>query len=150
MNLSPHFTIAELTFSETAVRAGREIVPDEKQLENLRHLCVNVLEPLREDLGVPIVVTSGLRPEWLNIIVGGSKTSDHMSGLAADIRAIGLSPMQVCQRASELSLPTRQIILEFGRWCHISAAPINTVPRHEVLTAKLVSGRTVYYPGLVA
>jgi zinc D-Ala-D-Ala carboxypeptidase len=150
VNLSPHFSLAELTFSETAIRAGREISPDETIIANLRNLCVSVLEPLREALGAPIVISSGYRPEWLNIIVGGSKTSDHMSGRAADIRAIGLAPIQVCRKACELELPTNQVILEFGRWCHISVAPINAVPRGDVLTAKSIKGQTTYYPGLVA
>jgi zinc D-Ala-D-Ala carboxypeptidase len=150
MNLSPHFTLAELTFSETAARAGRAIVADEDAIANLTSLCVDVLEPLREAIGAPIVISSGLRPEWLNIIVGGSKTSDHMSGRAADIRAIGFTPMEVCEIAASMNLPTNQVILEFGRWCHISVAPRETLPRREVLTAKSINGKTVYYPGLVA
>lgn len=147
MNLAPNFTLKEFLFSETAARMGRDVVPDEGVIANLEYLCKAVLEPLRTALGVPIVISSGYRPAWLNRAIGGSLTSEHMSGRAADIRALGLTPRQVCQRATELDLPTNQIILEFDRWCHISVALSD--PKKQVLTAKFVEGRTVYYPGLV-
>lgn len=150
MNLSPNFTLEELLFSETAIRMGRPVVPNETVVANLEHLCFKVLEPLRAELGVPIIVSSGYRPLWLNRAIGGSDTSEHPDGRAADIRAIGRTPMQVCKIATEMNLPTNQVILEFNRWCHISVAPIGAAGRREVLTAKSVNGKTVYYPGLVA
>jgi zinc D-Ala-D-Ala carboxypeptidase len=150
VNLSPNFTLAELTFSETAIRMGRDVVPDEAVIANLQYLCETVLEPLRAELGTAIVVSSGYRPDWLNRAIGGSATSEHMSGRAADIRAINRTPLQVCRVASTMNLPTNQLILEFGRWCHISVAPMGEQGRRQVLTAKIINGKAVYYPGLVA
>ena len=85
ISLSPHFTLKELTASQTAKEHGIANVPSEQEIENLRALCVHTLEPLREALGLPIVVTSGYRTKALNDkLAHSSKCSQHMNGEAAD------------------------------------------------------------------
>lgn len=85
--LSENFTVEELTHSDTAERLGIDNTPDLDSLENLQFLVDNVLQPLRDMYGRPIVVNSGYRSPKLNKAVGGSKTSQHMTGQAADITA---------------------------------------------------------------
>lgn len=113
----------------------------------LRRLCQLVLEPLRVKLARPVVITSGYRSPALNRAIGGSPTSHHMQGRAADLIVPGITPLAVCQAASQLKLPCVQIIHEFGRWTHLSVAISNE--RTQLLTAKLNQGKTVYEPGLV-
>ena len=83
--LTPHFTLQEMTESLTAKKHGIANVPPPEAVENLRRLCTHTLEPLREKLGLPIIITSGYRTKELNdIIVHASRKSQHMSGQAAD------------------------------------------------------------------
>lgn len=88
INLSKHFTLDELTKSATAIRLGIDNIPNETELKNLQDLVDNILEPLRHHYGRPIIITSGFRCEKLNKAVGGSKTSQHRFGQAADIRSV--------------------------------------------------------------
>lgn len=81
-----HFTLSEFTRSETAKKNGIENVPSEAQIRNIECLCALILDPLRECIGHPVYITSGFRVPRLNRIVGGSATSAHMDGLAADFR----------------------------------------------------------------
>ena len=79
--LSPHFTLEEMTVTKT----GLKNVPNVSQINHLRMLCVNILEPLRERIGQPIHVNSAFRSSLVNKAVGGVATSQHLSGDAADI-----------------------------------------------------------------
>ena len=82
---TPHFTLQEMTESRTAKKHGIANVPPPEAVENLRRLCTHTLEPLREKLGLPIIITSGYRTKALNdIIVHASRKSQHMTGQAAD------------------------------------------------------------------
>jgi len=82
---SPHFTLRELCESRTAEEHGIQNVPSEQEVENLRRLCQGTLEPLREALGLPIIITSGFRNRELNdILAHYSNRSQHMAGQAAD------------------------------------------------------------------
>jgi hypothetical protein len=152
MNLSAHFELAEFCTSQTAARLGRVIEPTASDVRNLRRLCVTVLEPLRLDLGRPIVISSGLRPEWLNIMIGGSSSSAHLDGRAADILVPGLTPLEVCQRVGALRLPVDQCIHEFPPqgWTHVGISVDGEAPRKQFLTARALTGRTVYEPGVHA
>ena len=85
LKLSKHFKLSEFTRSATAKKRGINNDPPEHVVENLRNLCNEVLEPLRDHFGVPIVITSGYRSALLNSLVGGSKNSQHKYGEAADI-----------------------------------------------------------------
>ena len=83
--LSPHFSLKEMTDSQTAVRYGIANVPSEQEIENLRRLCQGTLEPLREALQLPVVITSGFRTKVLNDkLAHSSERSQHMQGQAAD------------------------------------------------------------------
>jgi zinc D-Ala-D-Ala carboxypeptidase len=155
VKLSEHFWLHEFTSSQTAARMGREIVPTPEELANLTKLCVTLLEPVRVKLGRPITITSGLRPLWLNTAIGGSKTSAHMKGFAADIKVVGMSPAVFCKWFKN-NYETEgwvfdQCILEFpenGGWTHlgISAEP----SRYQFLTATAnQNGATQYWPGLI-
>lgn len=87
--LTPHFKLREFTKSATAMKQGIANVPPHEAVENLRRLCTHTLEPLREKLGLPVIITSGFRTKALNdIIVHASRKSQHMSGQAADFYAV--------------------------------------------------------------
>lgn len=118
--LSPHFTLEELTFSQTATRLGIDNTPPEWIIENLRRLA-NQLEKVRSLCGNrPVFVTSGYRSPELNKAVGGSKYSQHMDGYAADIVIPGLTPYEVCTKIRDSNIDFDQLIHEFGRWTHFS------------------------------
>lgn len=88
--LTPHFKLREFTESATAMKHGIDNRPTPEVVENLRRLCTHTLEPLREKLGLPIIITSGYRTKELNeIIVHASRKSQHMSGQAADFWVSG-------------------------------------------------------------
>ena len=90
--LTPHFTLQEMTESLTAKKHGIANVPPPEAVENLRKLCIGTLEPLREKLQQPVVITSGYRCQQLNeIIVHASRKSQHMSGQAADFYVKGIA-----------------------------------------------------------
>ena len=83
--LSPHFSLSEFTKSATARSHGIKNEPAAEHVENLRALCVHTLEPLREALGLPVVITSGFRTRELNsLLAHSSDRSQHMLGQAAD------------------------------------------------------------------
>lgn len=150
--LSSHFSLAEFCTSQTAARMGRIIEPTQDDIRNLTRLCVTVLEPLRIDLRLPIHISSGLRPPWLNQAIGGSNTSAHMDGRAADIEVPGMTPLEVCQRVIALGLPIDQVIHEMPPtgWCHVGIERHGELARNMTLTARVLFGKTVYERGLNA
>ena len=143
--LSKHFTLDELTKSATAMRLGIDNIPNETELENLQKLVDNILEPLRVHYGRPIIITSGFRCEKLNKAVGGSSTSQHRFGQAADIRSVSdkrEDNKELFQMIMEMKLPFDQLIDEFDYdWVHVSFSNRN---RRQVLHAKKINGKTVY------
>ena len=85
ISLSPHFSLSEFTKSSTAMKHGIKNTPPQEAVDNLKALCVHTLEPLREALGLPIIITSGYRTKQLNhLLVNHSVKSQHMNGQAAD------------------------------------------------------------------
>jgi len=154
MNLTANFSLHELTKSETALRMGFDNTPDEETTENLRLLCEKVLQPVRDHYGKGVKVNSGYRSPESNAAVGGSKTSDHCKGMAADIEIPGVANADLAQWIMD-NLDYTQLILEFytpgipdSGWVHISYDP-NRLTKQE-LTATKVAGKTQYLPGLVA
>lgn len=147
--LSRSFWLREFLWSDMAARMGKQVVPTEQQINDLRRLCTELLQPIRDELGKPIVITSGLRPVWLNVMVGGSKTSEHIDGRAADFKVVGMTPYEVTKHVSQMRLPFQQLISEFNRWTHISIAPAGIKPRRDVKTARVEAGRTVYEVGVL-
>ena len=146
MKLSKDFTLDEFLISQTAERHGIDMTPGDEIIQNLSELVHVLLQPLRDFLGVPIVISSGYRPEALNKLIGGSPTSAHCNGRAADFRAFGFTPLEVCTEAKKALKLYDQNIHEFGRWTHLAIAKH---PRMQDLTAFLnEEGRTTYVLGL--
>lgn len=151
MKLSKNFSLHELTKSETAVRRGIDNTPSLTVIDNLQALVDNVLQPVRDKLG-PVVITSGYRSPQLNTAIGGSPTSDHCLGMAADCEVLGMDNKQFARWVEE-NLKFTQLILEFyteglpdSGWVHISYDPKDL--KCQVLTAKKVNGKTVYSKGI--
>lgn len=117
-----YFTIKELSFSLTAAKLNIVNVPDSFIKENLTALVDNVLDPLRDAFGHPISVTSGYRSDRLNIAVGGSPTSQHLLGQAADISAGSKQGNKdLFKLIQSLDLPFDQLIDEHNySWIHVS------------------------------
>jgi zinc D-Ala-D-Ala carboxypeptidase len=147
MQLSKHFTLDEFTFSQTAVRNGLDNTPSPAVIANLQNLCNNLLEPLRERVGL-IRITSGYRSSLVNSRVGGAANSQHLYGEAADIIVPGMSVYDVaCLVRDEFNYD--QVIQEFGRWTHVSLRMVPSQNRKMPLTAMLKNGRTVYVGGIL-
>ena len=120
MNLSPHFTLEELTDSQTAVRRGIDNTPSPAVLASLKRTALG-LEDVRARLGVPILISSGYRSPALNAAIGGATGSQHMAGQAADFTAPQFgSPRAVVDALADSAVQYDQLIVEFGRWVHIS------------------------------
>jgi putative chitinase len=117
MNLSPSFTLEELTHTD-----HREFdnTPNDAEMANLVRLA-NFLEQVKEVLGgKPIIVNSAFRSAEVNHAVGSSDKSQHRRGCAADIRVPGMTPDQVVSAIIDSGLPYDQVIREFDRWTHVS------------------------------
>jgi hypothetical protein len=131
MNITPHFTLDELTFTD-----HREFdnEPDYDETENLLRLA-NLLEQVKSVLGgVPIMVNSAFRCKEVNDAVGSKDTSQHRLGCAADIRVPGMTPDEVVKAIIAAGLPFDQLIREFDRWTHISVPNVESAkPRGQVL-----------------
>jgi len=154
MNLTTNFTLNELTQSETALRKGLNNAPTQDVISALQLLAINVLQPVREHYNKGVKVNSGYRSPEVNASVGGSKTSDHCKGQAADIEIPGVANAELAQYIKD-ELQFTQLILEFytpgvpdSGWVHVSYDPANL--KKQTLTAVKQDGKTVYLPGLVA
>jgi len=137
MMLSAHFSLEELTASEVAVRAGIGNAPPPELMSNLVPLAES-LELVRTALvNNAVHVTSGYRSPRLNQMVGGSKHSMHLQGLAADILCPAFGPpLEVCRAIARSKVPADEIIHEFGQWCHVAFPPPGQLARHELLTIR--------------
>ena len=155
MNLTQNFTLSEMTKSETALRFGMANDPSETEIENLRTLCENVLQKVRDYYGMWVKVNSGYRHPLVNSKVNGSTMSDHCKGFAADIEIPGIPNADLAQWIKD-NCEFRQLILEFytpggppdSGWVHVSYNPADN--KKQVLTAYKKDGKTVYEPGLIA
>ena len=119
MNLSQHFTLEEMTYSEAALRHGWSNYPDPQSLENLKRTCA-LLEQVRMLFLAPLIVTSGYRSLLVNEAVGSKDSSQHRVGCAADFKVAGYSPDEVCLKIAKSGLHYDQLIREFNSWTHIS------------------------------
>jgi hypothetical protein len=152
MKLSKNFSVAELSKSEAAVRQGLDNTPSLTVIDNLQALVDNILQPVRDKFG-PVVVTSGYRSPAVNKAIGGSATSDHTKGQAADFEVLGMANKDLAEWIKD-NLKFTQLILEFpskndpnAGWVHCSYDKNNL--KCQVLTAVKVGGKTVYKNGLV-
>jgi hypothetical protein len=134
VNLSPHFTLEELTRSEVAARNGWDNSPNQEEISNLQRLAY-LLEKVKEAVGgKPVMINSGFRSKQVNDSVGSKDSSQHRIGCAADIRVPGMTPKQVVDACITASVLFDQIILEFDAWTHISVSSDPTLaPRHSRL-----------------
>ena len=131
MNLSPHFTLAELTVTD-----HREFdnSPTQIEISNLQRLA-QFLELIKTKLdNKPIMVNSAFRSKQVNDAVGSKDTSQHRLGCAADIRVPGMTPDQVVRAIMSHGLSYDQIIREFDSWTHISIPNLtDSLPRRQAL-----------------
>ena len=112
ISLSPHFSLSEFTKSATARSHGIKNEPAPEHVENLKALCVHTLEPLREALGLPIIITSGYRTKQLNhLLVNHSVKSQHMNGQAADFYVAEPKDLNLEPGTMNPAKPTRRELL---------------------------------------
>ena len=151
MKLSRNFSLQELTKSETAIRKGIDNTPDDKVISNLTTLCDMVLQKVRNCHGA-VTITSGYRSPELNKAIGGSTTSDHCKGCAADFEVPGMDNKELARWIID-NLTFKQLILEFytegepnsgGVHCSFEEGENN----NQVLRAVKEGKKTVYLKGL--
>jgi len=132
---SPHFTIDELTFSETAARKGIDNTPSDDVLDNLYKTAME-MENVRKLLGNNFIhISSGFRCVELNTLIGSKKTSSHVRGLACDFTARGYgNPNDIVSAIVNSDINYDQLILEYDSWVHISFCEDKEVPRKEALS----------------
>lgn len=158
MQLSTHFSLAEMTASETAKRIGDPNQPDPATLARMQALCAHVLEPVRQHFGRPVRVNSGYRSLRVNRAVGSGGGSQHRKGEAADIEIPGVSNIELARWIRD-NLDFDQLILEAYRpgqpnsgWVHVSWRTENRRGKGGkggVLTMKMGSHGPVYQTGIV-
>ena len=148
MKLSENFSLVELTKSQTAERKGIHNYPTPLHQVNLRSLCTNVLQPVRDHFNRVVSVSSGYRSEALCIAIGSKTTSQHAKGQAADFEIYGLSNGELATWIKE-NLDYDQLILEFwtpespnNGWIHCSYNSEGN--RKEYLRAYKNEGKTKY------
>ena len=149
MNLSRNFTLSELTKSDTAIRKGINNNPNAEQIEKLKALCENILQPVRDHFG-RVKVTSGFRSVELCLAIGSSQNSQHAKAEAADFECPGVDNAELADWIHK-NLPYDQLILEFytpgepnSGWIHCSWIP--NQPRASYLWAYRSEGKTKYKP----
>lgn len=152
MKLSKNFSLQEFTKSQTALRLGLDNTPQGEHLEAAQALFENVVQPVRDHFG-PTVINSGYRGPALNEAVGGSATSQHCKGEAADIEVPGVANKDLAEWIRD-NMDYDQLILEFydpeipdAGWVHVSYKADGS-NRKQDLTAMKVNGKTQYTPGL--
>jgi hypothetical protein len=153
MKLSENFSLAELVKSQTAVRKGINNEPGTAEIENLIHLAKNILQPVREHFGKPVIISSGYRSPELCEAIGSSAKSQHAKGEAADFEIGGVDNKELAAWISK-NTEFDQLILEFydgvdpnSGWVHCSASKEKS--RKQLLKAEKIEGRTVYTPILL-
>lgn len=126
MKLSANFQLSELVKSQTAERKGIPNNPSPAHIDNLKALCVNVLQPIRSHFEAPVMISSGYRSPELCIAIGSKITSQHATGNAADLEVPGIDNKVLATWIKE-NLEYDQLILEFYRdgepdsgWVHVS------------------------------
>ena len=148
MLLSKSFTLNELTKSQEATRLGIDNTPNEEHILNLKLLCENVLQPIRDFYGMPLSVSSGYRSAALCEAIGSSSKSQHTKGQAADFEIFGVANKDLADFVVK-NLNYDQCILEFWNenepnsgWVHCSFNALGN--RKQFLKAEKLNGRVVY------
>jgi len=144
--LTADFHLSEFLHSEKAVRLGLGNTPDALAIASIRNFLAPGMQQVRDLIGAPINISSGYRAPQVNAAVGGSRSSQHMQGLAADFTAPFFgTPIQIARAIAASNINFDQLIQE-GSWVHIS---FSAKPRRSVMTAKFTNGVASYLPGLV-
>ena len=153
IRVSKNFALSEMTKSATAERLGVDNSPNSIHLVNLTHLAIHILQPVRDQFGV-ITINSGYRSPALNAKVGGSKTSQHCNGQAADFESFSTPNPDLAKWIAK-NLDFDQLILEFydgvdpnSGWVHCSYNLMGN--RKKILTALKTGGKVVYRNGFVS
>lgn len=115
-----NFKMSELIYSETAIKNNINNMPDINSLDNMLNLIYYCLQPARELLGAPIIITSGYRNPLVNRLVGGVNSSQHTKGQAADFTVSGITPSQIISIIKTSKIEFDQLINEYDKWVHIS------------------------------
>lgn len=149
LQITEHFSYREMTRSATGERMGIANNPPSELMPNILKVCER-LEKVREHYDRPVTVLSCYRSLALNAAVGGSPTSAHRFGLAADFQIEGVSNLEIARWCADNISDYDQIIYEFGEtgWVHMGFTSIKQ-PRKQLLSAVKENGKTVYKPGLV-
>ena len=149
MNLSRNFSLQELIKSDTAIRKGIDNNPNADQIEKLKALCENILQPVRDHFG-RVKVTSGFRSVELCTAIGSSANSQHAKAEAADFEVMGTDNAELADWINK-NLDYDQLILEFytpgepnSGWIHCSYT--TDQPRKQFLHAYKSEGKTKYKP----
>ena len=149
MNLSRNFTLSELIKSDTAIRKGINNNPNAEQIEKLKALCENILQPVRDHFG-RVKITSGFRSVDLCMAIGSSANSQHAKAEAADFECVGVDNAELADWIKD-TLPYDQLIVEYytpgepnSGWIHCSY--ISDQPRASYLWASRSEGKTKYKP----
>ncbi len=141
MQLSPNFSLEELTFSQAALRLGIDNTPSVEVIRNLEELAIELLEPTRDLLAVAagklilVHVDSGYRAPAVNSAIGGAVNSAHLEGRAADTVPIGMPLRAAFDAIRASALPFDQVILECNAWIHLAIARAGSVARRQALLA---------------
>ena len=149
MNLTRNFTLSELTKSDTAIRKGINNNPNAEQVEKLKELCENILQPVRDHFG-RVKITSGFRSVDLCIAIGSSSNSQHARAEAADFECVGVDNAELADWIKD-NLPYDQLIVEYytpgepnSRWIHFSW--VSDGRRAQYMHAFKSEGKTKYKP----
>jgi len=152
MKLSANFELSELTKSQVAERKGLPNNPSPAHIDNLKSLCINVLQPIRSEFDKPVIISSGYRSGEVCVAIGSKPTSQHAEGKAVDFEIVGVDNKDLFDWVKN-NLEFDQLILEFYKegepnsgWIHVSWNGGNN--RNQTLKAvrNEETGKVVYKP----
>ena len=153
MKLTANFTLDELVKSQTAVRKDINNMPNPDQIENLKALAANILQPVRSHFDKPLIISSGFRCAELCIAIGSSINSQHAKGEASDFEIWGTSNEELAKWIKS-ELEYDQLILEFwseenpnSGWVHCSYSRDHN-RNASLVASKNEAGKTQYRPWL--
>ncbi len=127
-----NFSISELIDSDVAKKNNIYNMPDINSLDNMLNLIFYCLQPVRNLINKPMIITSGFRCKKLNQLVGGATNSQHLSGCAADFIVKGMNPNEIIKIISSSDIIFNQLINEYDKWVHISYIKNNN--KNQILT----------------
>ena len=150
MKLSANFQLSELVKSQVAERKGIANNPSHAHIDNLKSLCLNVLQPIRSHFEEPVIISSGYRSGEVCIAIGSKPTSQHAEGKAADIEIVNVDNKELAMWIKD-NLEFDQLILEFYKdgepdsgWVHVSYNGDEN--RNQFLIATREEDKVVYRP----